>query len=221
MGRKLKNLSELYKTKMFNNEEVFIRECPSCGSDIEYSGKSKRWNIQLADRKKTKCINCQNINQKPWNLGIPMTEESKQKNREIKLGKPIHSEEYKLWLKENSITKLKGEKSLVIKKILETKNITYSDYIKNYKNFLEYEKKVYLITYQQPVDILKNSEKLRGRCGVENAYQLDHIISIKEGYEKSISPEVIGNIKNLQFIPWQENIKKSINYKKNKKHGHI
>jgi hypothetical protein len=221
MGRKLKNLSELYKTKVFNNEEIFIRECPSCNCEIEYCGKSKRWNVQLAERKKTKCSKCQNFNQVPWNVGIPMKKESKEKSREKKIGKPIHSEEYKKWLRENSLTNLKGEKSLVIQKILEKENISYSDYVKNYCNFIEYEKKVYLITYQQPINSLKNSEKLRGRCGVENAYQLDHIISIKEGYEKKIEPEIIGSIENLQFIPWQENIKKSINYKKKKKYGHI
>jgi len=33
----------------------------------------------------------------------------------------------------------------------------------------------------------------------------------------NIEPEIIGSIENLQFIPWQENIKKSINYKKKEK----
>ena len=48
----------------------------------------------------------------------------------------------------------------------------------------------------------------RGVSGVEGNYHLDHKYSILEGYKNNISPEVIGNIKNLKFIPWEENIKK-------------
>ncbi len=29
-----------------------------------------------------------------------------------------------------------------------------------------------------------------------------------EGFRTNIKPEIIGNIKNLEFIPWEENIKK-------------
>jgi hypothetical protein len=48
---------------------------------------------------------------------------------------------------------------------------------------------------------------------------LDHIIPISYGWKNKISPEKMGNIKNLQFIPWEENYKKGCkvdeNYLKN------
>jgi len=214
MGRKLKNLSEQFKTLIIDENEVFVRECPECGLQIHYSGKSKRWNVQLAEKNKSKCNKCQNKNQVPWNVGIPMKEESKIKSSKNKVGKCFQSENYKNWLKENSPFKGKGKDSIVIKKILEKENITYEEYLMSYKHFKDYKKKVYLITYQQPIHILKNSDKIRGRSGNYGVYQLDHIVSIKEGYDKKISPEIIGNINNLQFIPWEENLKKSKEYKK-------
>lgn len=49
----------------------------------------------------------------------------------------------------------------------------------------------------------------RTLCGVEGGYQLDHIISIKEGFEKNIAPEIIGAPGNLQMLPWRDNLLKS------------
>lgn len=66
-----------------------------------------------------------------------------------------------------------------------------------------YYAKVWYITESQPIHTLKNFE-LRSFWG----HHLDHICSISEGYKNNISPEIIGNIKNLQFIPWDENYKK-------------
>ena len=63
--------------------------------------------------------------------------------------------------------------------------------------------KVWIVTENQPLHLLKNSEK-RGWRG----YHLDHICSISVGYKEKISPEVIGNIRNLRFIPAKENLKK-------------
>lgn len=57
---------------------------------------------------------------------------------------------------------------------------------------------------------LENYDKPRGLCGVEGVYQLDHIIPIKYGFD-NIDPKIIGNIKNLRFIPWEENRKKHMN----------
>lgn len=75
-------------------------------------------------------------------------------------------------------------------------------------SFQEYKRSVYLITRQQPINTLEHYDKKRGRCGVDGAYQLDHITSIKEGFEKGIDPSIIGNIANLRFIPWEENLRK-------------
>ena len=66
-----------------------------------------------------------------------------------------------------------------------------------------YYAKVWYITESQPIHTRKKFE-LRSFWG----HHLDHICSISEGYKNNISPEIIGNIKNLQFIPWDENYKK-------------
>lgn len=61
------------------------------------------------------------------------------------------------------------------------------------------------VTAQFDLSVLENSDKLRGLCGVDGAYQLDHIIPIQYGFDNNIPPEIIGHIDNLQFIPWEEN----------------
>lgn len=66
-----------------------------------------------------------------------------------------------------------------------------------------YYAKVWFITESQPIHLLENFD-LRSFRG----HHLDHIIPISYGYKNKISPEKIGDIKNLQFIPWEENYKK-------------
>lgn len=77
--------------------------------------------------------------------------------------------------------------------------------IKNIKDIDKrvYYTKVWFITESQPIHLLENFD-LRSFRG----HHLDHIIPISYGYKNKISPEKIGNIKNLQFIPWEENYKK-------------
>lgn len=86
---------------------------------------------------------------------------------------------------------------------------TVEEYLEDYPKKKAYKRKVYYVTRQQDLSKLPNFDKLRGRCGMQDAYQLDHIISIDEGYQKGIAPEVIGNISNLRFIPWRDNLLKS------------
>lgn len=88
--------------------------------------------------------------------------------------------------------------------------IPYIDYLKKLPAYVKYKKRVNTISKRQPLKMLANYNK-RGRCGIEGAYQLDHKYSILEGFKNDISPEIIGNIKNLEFIPWEENLKKSDN----------
>lgn len=66
-----------------------------------------------------------------------------------------------------------------------------------------YYAKVWFITESQPIHLLENFDLRSFRD-----HHLDHIIPISYGYKNKISPEKIGDIKNLQFIPWEENYKK-------------
>lgn len=70
-----------------------------------------------------------------------------------------------------------------------------------------YRKEVYYCTDKQPIKTLPNYEK-RGKHGIDGAYQLDHIVPIKYGFDKNIKPEHIGSIGNLWFVPWEINSKK-------------
>lgn len=90
-----------------------------------------------------------------------------------------------------------------------TKGENHPRWNPNKKEFAKYKAEVVSITRNQPIETLKNFEKPRGLCGVEGAYQLDHLISIKEGFEKQIPAHIIGNLSNLRFIPWEQNRQKS------------
>ena len=77
--------------------------------------------------------------------------------------------------------------------------------IKNIKNL---ERKLYYahvweVTENQPLNILENYDKR----GWKN-HHLDHIFPISIGYTQNIHPKKVGNIKNLQFIPFEENLSK-------------
>lgn len=86
-------------------------------------------------------------------------------------------------------------------------NIPYDEFLKKSNEFTKYKRKVVSVTKKQPIHNLKNFDK-RGVSGVDGNYHLDHKFSIVEGFKDKISPEIIGNIKNLEFIPWMENVKK-------------
>ena len=64
-----------------------------------------------------------------------------------------------------------------------------------------YYAKVWEVTESQPLYILENSNKR----GWKN-HHLDHIFPIALAYHKKISQKRVGNIKNLQFIPYQDNL---------------
>lgn len=91
-----------------------------------------------------------------------------------------------------------------IRKICK-KNPKIKQKIKNIKNLDKrlYYAKVWLVTESQPLSLLENSNKR----GWKN-HHLDHIFPIALGYHKGLSPNKIGNIKNLRFIPYKENLNK-------------
>jgi len=88
--------------------------------------------------------------------------------------------------------------------------IKYDEYLKIIPDLNKYKLDVAKITRQQPIHNLLNYDK-RGNSGVEGAYHLDHKFSISEGFKNRVPAEIIGDIKNLEFIPWEENIKKRTN----------
>ena len=87
------------------------------------------------------------------------------------------------------------------------RNMNYDEYLEQIDIYYKYELEVLKITRQQPIKLLANYNN-RGNSGVDGAYHLDHKYSIIEGFKNNIKPELIGNIRNLEFIPWKENLNK-------------
>jgi len=85
--------------------------------------------------------------------------------------------------------------------------IPYNIYLENTEKYVLYKREVMKFTNKQKINILPFFEK-RGNAGINGAYHLDHKFSILEGFKNNISPKIIGDIKNLEFIPWEDNIKK-------------
>lgn len=70
-----------------------------------------------------------------------------------------------------------------------------------------YKKEVWSHTNSNDISSLTNHHK-RGLAGVEGAYHLDHKFSIFQGFVEGIDPKIIGSYKNLECIPWRENVVK-------------
>ena len=82
----------------------------------------------------------------------------------------------------------------------------------NKDEYYRYRKEVDILSennYNSNIDLINPNRYPRGKCGVDGAYQLDHIIPIHYGFVNSIPPEDIAKTENLQMLPWEENLKKS------------
>jgi hypothetical protein len=95
-------------------------------------------------------------------------------------------------------------------------NLPKREYEKLKTKKIKYYQAVWRITNKQPIEKLKNYHK-RGKAKKgKDHYQVDHIISIIEGYDKGISPKKIGDIKNLRMLPWKKNIMRQYENKQKK-----
>ena len=83
----------------------------------------------------------------------------------------------------------------------------FEEYKEKYPKKEMYKREVWRYTYKHPLETLEHWDK-RGKCGVEGAYQLDHIISINEGWSNKIPAEEIAKWENLRMIPWKDNLLK-------------
>jgi hypothetical protein len=76
-------------------------------------------------------------------------------------------------------------------------------------DFAFYKRMVWIETNKNIHLIPNYDQKKRGRnkSGEDN-YQVDHIVSITNGFKQGVDPVIIGSIANLRFIPWKENLQK-------------
>ena len=75
--------------------------------------------------------------------------------------------------------------------------------------FYRYKSVVTYLTERLRKDITQGYQT--GLAGEVGAYHIDHLYSIMHGYTHKVSPLVIGSIKNLKMIPWEENLEKARN----------
>ena len=93
-------------------------------------------------------------------------------------------------------------------KLSKLRGSSHPKFNPNRSDFLHYQNKVRWLsekTYKENIHTLNPEGKIRALCGVDGAYQLDHIISVKKGYELNMTPEELSDISNLQLLPWKVN----------------
>ena len=81
----------------------------------------------------------------------------------------------------------------------------------NMSEYRKYSNKVRRLTeknYVKYFDIINPNNHPRTLCGVVGGYQIDHKLSVRFCYDKSISEEVCASLDNLQMIEWSKNLNK-------------
>jgi hypothetical protein len=77
--------------------------------------------------------------------------------------------------------------------------------------YKRYSSRVHRLTkriYEKYKNMINPNNYPRGLAGIDGIYHLDHILSIRHGFDNNISPEEIAKLENLQMLPWKENISK-------------
>ena len=215
---------------------TYKRNCPICSFELEYTNKRCWYNANHANAKCKKCYHkaASDTLKEMYKKGefnfIPRNKEREKKLlRPFKRNCPNCGDE--MGYSTEKILKQSTQNNTICNKCSAYKyNKTFKDVIKpehtlqmratkaGFQNFDEYKlrypkkqfykREVWRLTYQKPIDTLENWE-LRGRCGVEGAYQLDHIRSIDWGWKNGIDAEVIAEWDNLRMLPWKTNLLKS------------
>jgi hypothetical protein len=188
-------------------KEIFKKNCPNCGDIQSYNTK---YRLKCSIMENWVCNKCSSVHKKKTYDDDIINDIVEYKSGEeiskiMNLGKPFIEK----FIDKSGFRRNKSEGSSVglVKRFRKS---NYDDYINSLSDFKKYKKKVISITNKQPISELSNFNK-RGVSGIEGNFHLDHKFSIVEGFIQNISPSIIGNIKNLEFIPWEENVKKRTN----------
>jgi len=206
-------------------EIVYSRKCPKCDSTISYKGgkhgKYACRNAAAAGKLCKKCMMLGKSHKERWgtqydvitakrNISLQNTPhwwQDKIVDARHKNGTYVISERHKDILRIVSKFCSRGAEHIHIKKILIEQNITWDEYKSASSEYMNYCRDVAYWTNRSGYTLLEHHDK-RGKAGTLGAYQLDHIIEKSVGFINNIPAEVIGHISNLQYIPWEENLKK-------------
>jgi len=85
------------------------------------------------------------------------------------------------------------------------------EYRKTASDWEKYRADVHLATkviYDKHHELINPDNLPRGKAGVEGAYQLDHIKSVRYCFDNDIPIDECAHIDNLQMLTWEENISK-------------
>jgi hypothetical protein len=129
----------------------------------------------------------------------PRTEDEKRRMSESMKGRTYTNEHREKISKNNGmkLKKLRGE--------------TMPNYNPLWREFRAYSRVVKYFTeenYRLHKNTINPMNHPRSVSGTEGGYQLDHRISKKRGFLMNINPKVIADYRNLQMLPWRENIMK-------------
>jgi uncharacterized protein YukE len=201
---------------------VFSRNCPKCNVEIIYNGSSQYHSAERENRKCRKC-GCGH-----WKGKTKDTDEklNKMSQKVSSTWKEKFNNGYSVWN-----TGLSKNTNDILKTISDkNKNYKHTDTAKekiskhskhlwdsghfnnqirnNHNEFKKYQNRVHKLTKKVKHLISGYDETKHGIMGKVGAYQIDHIIDIKYGFDNDIPAEQIADLSNLQFISWEENIKK-------------
>ena len=172
-----------------------IKMCTYCGNQFETKPRFLEFCSQP-------CKNPNNrIGHTPWNKGIKLTEEQKQKLNfdGLKKGwgwnKGMPNETLRTRMLTNNPNK-DGRAN----------NMRPKNYIDD--EFTAYKRECRKATYRSWYAMKKEGVVPKNTGKRPDQYQLDHIIPFKQGFGLGIPPSVIGGRKNLRYILGKENRQK-------------
>lgn len=234
--RKCPSCQKIITYKSYQGYENGIknnRKCQKCGCGWA-KGQTKETSQSL--KKMAESVSKANKGCLPWNKGLTKNEHPSLKVIGEKRKGKKHSKEAIDKISKASISHWKNKqyRKLVLEKVKETyteeriqqwrekmEDNGYFTPILEKDKWEQYKQEVWYYTRKNNLSTL-NNYKNRGRLDENNdAYHLDHIYSITDGYLNNVDAKIIGSIHNLRFIPAIENqIKKTksdISLKKLKK----
>ena len=63
--------------------------------------------------------------------------------------------------------------------------------------------------YEENKHIINPDDRPRTLAGVEDGWQLDHIIEVRWGFDNNIPVEVLCEVENLRMLPWKKNLERN------------
>jgi len=177
---------ERYDNETFNNRVQFLKTMEG------------RWN-EMVETYQKNCL-------EKYDGKLPaQLEEVKTKSKQTKLKN--HGDKNYNNREQSEETKLKkyGNKNYNnrIQMIESVTGIPYDKYIKQMPDFKLYRKRIDSYSRTQPLYLLKNNEKRANR-----GYWLEHMFSRNAGFKENIPIYIIGDIVNLDMLPYKKNIGK-------------